>query len=198
VALHVRTPLGFARVATPIETIYSPGWRGGQLWGDDRGWMNSFTFDDEWGVEGFNVTSGLEMGNKRLAGMKPNAPFKLHTDWITKVMYLSHSGCIVTSSMDSSLRMVDLERKKLKWCVSHSVSPHSCLAPPRLQTVSCCVSLTVSLTVSPAAQGGGGAREGRVLVRVLSVAQHHRQLRRGAADHAVEPLHRWVTLELPG
>jgi WD40 repeat protein len=83
--------------------------------------MNSFTLDDEWGMEGFNVTSGLEMGNKRLAGMRPNAPFKLHTDWITKVAYLSHSGCIVTSSMDSSLRMVDLERKKLKWAIEEHV-----------------------------------------------------------------------------
>mmetsp|Transcript_21466 Transcript_21466/g.40888 ORF Transcript_21466/g.40888 Transcript_21466/m.40888 type:complete len:1024 (+) Transcript_21466:252-3323(+) len=87
------------------------------LWGDDRGSINAFTFDDFWGGEVFNPGAGVEMGNKKLPGMRCNAPFKLHTDWVTKMRYLNHSGCLVSSSMDSTLRMLDLERKKVKWMV---------------------------------------------------------------------------------
>ena len=50
--------------------------------------------------------SGLEMGNKKLPGMKPNAPIKVHQDWVTKMMYLANSGSLISSSMDSTLKMV--------------------------------------------------------------------------------------------
>ena len=61
--------------------------------------------------------TGIEMGNKKLPGMKANTPFKLHSDWVTKLLFQSNSGTLITSSMDSTLRMVDLERKKTKWTV---------------------------------------------------------------------------------
>lgn len=87
------------------------------LWGDDHGHINAYSFDDEWGSEHIAPGQGIEVGNKKLPGMKPHTPFKLHNDWVTKVFYLNHSGCLLSSSMDSTLRMVDLERKKPKWTV---------------------------------------------------------------------------------
>eukprot|EP00854_Cymbomonas_tetramitiformis_P011779 gene11779-13904_t len=54
------------------------------LWGDDHGHINAYSFDDEWGSEHIAPGQGIEVGNKKLPGMKPHAPFKLHNDWVTK------------------------------------------------------------------------------------------------------------------
>eukprot|EP00240_Pyramimonas_obovata_P003420 CAMPEP_0118944592 /NCGR_PEP_ID=MMETSP1169-20130426/40603_1 /TAXON_ID=36882 /ORGANISM="Pyramimonas obovata, Strain CCMP722" /LENGTH=922 /DNA_ID=CAMNT_0006890103 /DNA_START=126 /DNA_END=2891 /DNA_ORIENTATION=- len=91
------------------------------LFGDDRGNIQSYKFDDLWGGTNVPAGTGIEMGNKKLPGMKANTPFKLHSDWVTKLLFQSNSGTLITSSMDSTLRMVDLERKKTKWTVDDHV-----------------------------------------------------------------------------
>ena len=95
------------------------------LYGDDRGSVYTYALADEWGSEGAGP-GGVEVGKKVLSGMKLEAPHRAHSDWVTKIMYLSHSETLLTSSMDGTLLQTDFESRKVKWKVTdHQYGVHS-------------------------------------------------------------------------
>ncbi|CAM6105598.1 unnamed protein product [Calypogeia fissa] len=83
------------------------------VYGDDLGIVHTFTFNDEWGGD---TDKPFGVIDKRLPpGMTENIPWLLHSDWVTRVRFLSHSNSLMTTSMDGSLLMLDFERRHLKW-----------------------------------------------------------------------------------
>eukprot|EP00899_Mesostigma_viride_P003218 jgi/Mesvir1/12898/Mv05924-RA.1 len=95
------------------------------LYGDDTGTVTSYTLDDLWGGEG--VPAGtVEQQAKKLPGMTINAPMKFHTDWVTKIVHLSHLNSLITSSLDSTLKMIDFEKQEVKWTATgHARGVHN-------------------------------------------------------------------------
>ncbi|MCO5601854.1 hypothetical protein L7F22_055979 [Adiantum nelumboides] len=50
-----------------------------------------------------------------LPGMSEEEPWRIHFSWVTRLMYLSHSCSVLSSSMDGQLLMLDVEKQRKRW-----------------------------------------------------------------------------------
>ena len=90
------------------------------FYGDDRGAVHAYSLEEEWGGETSSGSgSALEVGSKKLPGMNIMPALHIHADWVTKLYMLAESTSLsfISSSMDSSLKFVDMEKRKVKWTV---------------------------------------------------------------------------------
>ena len=62
------------------------------------------------------VSHILEVGSKKLPGMNIMPALHIHADWVTKLYMLAESTSLsfISSSMDSALKFVDMEKRKVK------------------------------------------------------------------------------------
>ena len=90
-------------------------------WGDERGRVNFFELADSWG--NFEKKAGAaEIGAGRIAGMSPMPSYATHTDWVTKLWFMSLTDSLLSASMDSTLVLTDLTRERVKWSVREHVN----------------------------------------------------------------------------
>ena len=103
------------------------------MFGDDTGVMHSYRIGQQFG----GVGSGTKLGaskiggagarqafgsmSDRTGGFEPQQSHRIHTDWITKLQYQHHTSSLLSCSMDSTLKLTDIERRKAKWTVSQHV-----------------------------------------------------------------------------
>lgn len=95
------------------------------LYGDDLGNVHIFTFSDEWGGDaGTSAMSEAAYGGagaalapagQLLPGMVEMPLWPVHTDWVTRIVFLPHAVSLLTASMDNQLLMLDLEKRTVKW-----------------------------------------------------------------------------------
>eukprot|EP01018_Ginkgo_biloba_P016310 Gb_15405 [translate_table: standard] len=85
------------------------------LYGDDEGVLHILTFADEWGGDDIKVSPGVS--GHLLPGISEESPWAIHSTWVTKLKYLNHSSSLISSSMDGTLMMLDLEKQRKKWSI---------------------------------------------------------------------------------
>jgi WD40 repeat protein len=79
--------------------------------GDDIGGITVFTFDDR----NWHLCDGsLECHDKPTKEHVSYFRIHKHEDHITKLQYIPDLGCIISASLDSTLLVVDLERRRVK------------------------------------------------------------------------------------
>ncbi|KAH7307740.1 hypothetical protein KP509_22G074700 [Ceratopteris richardii] len=83
------------------------------LYGDDNGYLHVLNFTDEWGGENPKVAPGV--AEYLLPGMSEDEPWLIHSSWVTRLLYLTHSCTLMTGSMDGYLMMLDIEKQRKKW-----------------------------------------------------------------------------------
>jgi WD40 repeat protein len=66
-----------------------------------------------YGRENPKVSAGV--ADHLLPGMSEERPWRIHSSWVTRLLYLTHSSSLLSSSMDGQLMMLDLEKQRRKW-----------------------------------------------------------------------------------
>ena len=93
------------------------------IYADDKGLIYNYVLEDQWGSDATGPTAEVEIGSKKLTGMRLSGPIQVHSDWITQFKQQSQSTTLdlITSSMDCHLKLFDLEKRETKWSVmAHS------------------------------------------------------------------------------
>jgi len=91
------------------------------VFGDDKGSIIMYGMGDQLVSEGMgSAGGGIATGAKKLPGMSASSPYHLHSDWVTKIHMISESTSLnmISSAMDSTIKLVDMERKKVKWTIT--------------------------------------------------------------------------------
>ena len=91
------------------------------VFGDDKGSIVMYGMGEQQFSEGMgSAGGGVITGAKKLPGMTASSPYHLHSDWVTKIHMISESTSLnmISSAMDSTIKLVDMERKKVKWTVT--------------------------------------------------------------------------------
>lgn len=91
------------------------------VFGDDKGSIIMYGMGDQLVSEGMGgAGGGIATGAKKLPGMSASSPYHLHSDWVTKIHMISESTSLsmISSAMDSTIKLVDMERKKVKWTIT--------------------------------------------------------------------------------
>lgn len=93
------------------------------LYADEMGFIYNYVLEDQWGADSTGPNAEVEIGSKKLTGMRLTGPIHVHNDWITMFKQQSQSTTLdlITSSMDCYVKLFDLEKRETKWEVmAHS------------------------------------------------------------------------------
>ncbi|QDZ24146.1 WD40 repeat domain-containing protein [Chloropicon primus] len=89
------------------------------LYADEMGFIYNYVLEDQWGADTTGPSAEVEVGSKKLQGMRLTGPIQVHNDWITMFKQQSQSTTLdlITSSMDCYVKLFDLEKRETKWQV---------------------------------------------------------------------------------
>ena len=89
------------------------------LYADEMGFIYNYVLEDQWGADSTGPNAEVEVGSKKLQGMRLTGPIQVHNDWITMFKQQSQSTTLdlITSSMDCYVKLFDLEKRETKWQV---------------------------------------------------------------------------------
>ena len=89
------------------------------LYADEMGFIYNYVLEDQWGADSTGPNAEVEVGSKKLTGMRLTGPIQMHNDWITMFKQQSQSTTLdlITSSMDCYVKLFDLEKRETKWQV---------------------------------------------------------------------------------
>ena len=88
------------------------------LYGDERGSVHMYVLEDAWGTMDANelVEEGFEVTKKPFKGTRQAKGFrKLHSDWVTKMLYIEKNDTLITSSKDGTIKATDFSKHQVKW-----------------------------------------------------------------------------------